>query len=65
MMGLNPRPQFLLEFAKEGSRHEELVVPKKDVAGGDNMSMTTTTDELPDKINAFIEVFKNCSLILL
>ena len=47
----------MLEFAPGGSRHEELVTtkPQEEVRAEETSSMV---NELPTKINEFLEVFE-------
>ena len=58
MAGYQERPHFLLEFAPGGSRHKELVVEKnEEEIQADNAS--TMVNELPSKLDEFLEVIKN------
>ena len=57
MVGIQPRPHFLQEFAPEGSRHEELVVDsQEEVKDEENKGDNSTVNELPNKVDAFLEV---------
>lgn len=57
MVGIQPRPHFLQEFAPEGSQHEELVVDREEeVKNEENKEENSTVNELPTKVDAFLEV---------
>ena len=57
MVGIQPRPHFLQEFAPEGSRHDELVVNKEEEDGdAGNEADKSVVNELPSKVDEFLEV---------
>ena len=59
MVGIQPRPHFLQEFAPEGSRHDALVVNKEEEGGKrDNDGEDSVVNELPEKVDEFLEVEK-------
>ena len=59
MVGIQPRPHFLQEFAQEGSRHDELVVNKEEEEGKrDNDGDDSVVNELPEIVDEFLEVEK-------
>ena len=55
MAGYQERPHFLLEFAPEGSKHEELVVdrPEEEIQ---TENASSVVNELPNKVDEFLEV---------
>ena len=57
MVGIQPRPHFLQEFAPEGSRHNELVVNKEEEdRDAENEADKSVVNELPTKVDEFLEV---------
>ena len=59
LVGIQPRPHFLQEFAPEGSRHDELVVNKEEEEGKrDNEGDDSVVKEFPEKVDEFLEVGK-------
>ena len=55
LAGYQERPHFLLEFAPGGSRHEELVTDKP-VEELKAEEANSRVNELPDKMNEFLQV---------
>ena len=57
MVGIQPRPHFLLEFAPEGSHHDELVVDRNTEQNNDGVEDDITgVNQLPNKMNEFLKV---------
>ena len=66
MVGIQPRPHFLHEFAPEGSRHNELVINKDDEEVEDeNEGTKSVVNDLPNKVDEFLEVKESQTLEVL
>ena len=62
MAGYQERPHFLLEFAPGGPRHHELVTekPEEEITKETN---STIVNELPNKVDEFLEVRVICFIM--